>query len=99
LLAKLDTHGCVGERDRSVRRGVPALRWTMRLRQGTLVRFDSVTELTAFCRRRYQTDNVHCDSDTGEFLLRVDPRDGRAFESLIVHFEGEGTYAVLLPDP
>jgi hypothetical protein len=71
----------------------------MRVQQGTIVRFDSVVQLVAFCRRRYKTDKVHCGSENGDFLLRVDPLRGEAFESLIVHFEGEGQYVVMLPEP
>jgi hypothetical protein len=51
------------------------------------------------CRGDRQTNNVHCGSETGEFLLYVDPPHGESFESLIVHFDGEGLYAVLLPEP
>jgi hypothetical protein len=70
-----------------------------RARQGTIFRFDSVTDIVAFCRNRYQTRQVHCSSRTGELLLYVDCAGGEPFESLIVHFEGEKQYAVLLPDP
>lgn len=69
-----------------------------RTRSGTLFRFASVTELITFCRDRYRTDKVQCSSDSGEHLLSVDPFDRKAFDSLVVYFEIEGQYAVLLPD-
>lgn len=65
-------------------------------RRAALHRFGSVTELVAFCRTRYPDTNVRTLNERGDFLLRVDePR----IESLIVHFEGEGCYAVMLPEP
>lgn len=76
-----------------------ALPYRSRTPQGAVLRFDSVTQLVSFCRSRYQTDKVHCDSKTGELLLYVDRLRGESFESLVVHFEGEQQYAVLLPDP
>ena len=77
----------------------PGLPQRSRARQGTIFRFDSVTAIVAFCRHRYQTRQVHYSSRTGELLLYVDRAGGESFESLIVHFEGEKQYAVLLPDP
>jgi hypothetical protein len=68
-----------------------------RLRAGTLFRFDSVPEILAFCRSRYPTADVRTDELDGEFLLVVRSAEGVEFESLIVHFEGEQTYAVMLP--
>jgi hypothetical protein len=70
-----------------------------RVDKGELFRFDSVTKLQDFCRERYQTNKVRCSSTTGEFLLHVERPSGESFESLIVHFEGEGTYAARLPEP
>ncbi len=70
-----------------------------RVEEGELCRFDSVTKLREFCRDRYKTDKVRCGSETGEFLLQVERPGGQSFESLIVHFEGEGTYAARLPAP
>lgn len=67
-----------------------------RVLAGTLHRFDSVSAMIDACRRWYRTTDVCAVEVGGEFLLRV----GRArdpFESLIVHFEGERTYAVMLP--
>lgn len=70
----------------------------MRVVSGTLFRFDSVTEIVEFCRDRHATQTVRAGSVRGEFVLSVAPADGPGFESLIVHFEGEGCYAVMLPD-
>jgi hypothetical protein len=62
---------------------------------GTLHRFVSVTDLVAFCRARYPGADVRTVTERGDFTLVVDePR----IESLIVHFEGEGCYAVMLPE-
>jgi hypothetical protein len=67
-----------------------------RVRTGTLVRFDSVPEILAFGRERYPTAEVTTANVDDEFVLRV--RDAEVdFESLIVHFEGERTYAVMFP--
>jgi hypothetical protein len=44
------------------------------------------------------TEKVQCDSTTGELLLWVVRPDGEEFESLVVHFESEGQYVVLLPE-
>jgi hypothetical protein len=68
-----------------------------RVRNGTLFRFDSVPEILAFCRGRYPTADVATDELDGEFMLLVRSAEGVEFESLIVHFEGEQTYAVMLP--
>ncbi len=65
-----------------------------RPRSGRLHRFASVTEIVAFCRARYPGADVRTLNERGDFLLRVDEPH---FESLIVHFEGEGCYAVMLP--
>lgn len=70
-----------------------------RVRTGTLYRFDSVGEILAFCRSRYPTADVQTGEFDGDFLLMVRSSEGVDFESLIVHFEGEGTYAVMLPGP
>lgn len=64
---------------------------------GILFRFDSVVELLAFCRDRFDTPHARTATVAGEFVLCVDPPDRPPFESLIVHFEGERTYAVMLP--
>jgi hypothetical protein len=72
-----------------------------RVRSATLYRFDSVREILAFCRSRYPTADVRTEDLDGEFMLLVRSSlgiEGVEFESLIVHFEGEGTYAVMLPD-
>ena len=69
---------------------------THQSRPGTLHRFGSVTELVAFCRARYPGADVRTVNERDDFLLRIDaPR----IESLIIHFEGEGCYAVMLPEP
>ena len=68
-----------------------------RLRTGTLHRFDSASAIVAHCRRRYPTADVQTGQLDGEFLLTVRSPEGVDFESLIVHFEGEETYAVMLP--
>ena len=68
-----------------------------RVMDGTLFRFDSVAELLSFCRGRYHTHHVRTASVAGDFVVYVDPHDRPPFESLIVHFEGERTYAVMLP--
>lgn len=60
---------------------------------GRLHRFDSVTELLAFCRARYPTDKVRTTNTQDEFVLLI----GDRLESLIVHFEGSRCYAVMLP--
>jgi hypothetical protein len=70
-----------------------------RVRTGTLYRFDSVSEIRAFCRRRYPSADVATGDADGEFVLVVRDAEGEDFESLIVHFEGEGTYAVMIPGP
>lgn len=69
----------------------------MRVAEGTLCRFDSVTEMLAFCRRQYAATAARTSARAGEFVLVVERADPSRFESLIVHFEGEGVYAVLLP--
>ena len=69
----------------------------MRVQEGELVRFDSVTTLVDECRLRFATMHVRTATRGGEFLLYVKLPDGSRFESLIAHFEGEGTYAVMLP--
>jgi hypothetical protein len=69
-----------------------------RVQRGALLRFDSVTKIVELCRRRYMTEKVQCDSTTGELLLWVVRPDGEEFESLVVHFESEGQYVVLLPE-
>jgi hypothetical protein len=60
-----------------------------------LYRFDSATELVTFCRTRYPAAEVWSGSRGGEFVLQVRGAEVD-FESLIVHFEGERTYAVML---
>jgi hypothetical protein len=70
-----------------------------RVRSGTLFRFDSVREMLAGCRSRFPTADVRTENLDGDFFLLVRTAEGVEFESLIVHFEGEGTYAVMLPDP
>ncbi|MCX4242338.1 hypothetical protein [Paraliomyxa miuraensis] len=63
---------------------------------GELRRFDSVAELIALCRTRFPGAEIHTANEDGDFVLRM--RMGSwHFESLIVHFEGEGCYAVMLP--
>lgn len=69
----------------------------MRVQEGELVRFDSVSELVDECRARFATMHVRTATRGAEFLLYVKLPDGGRFESLIVHFEGEGCYAVMLP--
>ena len=65
-----------------------------RASQPKLHHFDSVAELLALCRARFPGAEVGTANQDGNFVLRV-ARDGRRhFESLIVHFEGEGCYAV-----
>lgn len=68
-----------------------------RIRTGTYHRFDSARELVTFCSERYPTADVHTTNAAGEFMLVVSGPTV-AFESLIVHFEGEGIYAVMLPN-
>jgi hypothetical protein len=70
-----------------------------RTTRGALLRFDSITQIVQHCRKRYDVEEVQYGCETGELLLRLDLRSGDAFESLIVHFEGEGVYAVMLPEP
>jgi hypothetical protein len=61
-----------------------------------LFRFDSVTALVSEVRHRHPDTEVWTERRSEDFLLCV--RGARwAFESLIVHFEGEGCYAVELP--
>lgn len=61
-----------------------------------LFRFDSVTALVSEVRHRHPDTEVWTERRSDDFLLCV--RGARlAFESLIVHFEGEGCYAVELP--
>ena len=56
--------------------------------------------MLAFCRDRYPTADVQTGEIDGDFLLLVRGAPAIDFESLIVHFEGEQTYAVMLPpDP
>ena len=68
-----------------------------RLQQGAVLRFDSVTAIIEFCRHRFQTNDLTCSSTGGELVLRVVLPNAESFETLIVHFEGEATFAVLLP--
>jgi hypothetical protein len=71
----------------------------MRVLEGELLRFDSVEDILAACRARYSTSSASTTTNfDGEHILRVRPAGGQRFESLIVHFEGEGCYAVMLPD-
>lgn len=66
------------------------------LGRARLQRFDSVSEIVAQCRSRFSEAEVNTANEDGNFVLRV--RHGHShFESLIVHFEGEGCYAVELP--
>lgn len=69
----------------------------MRLLHGELLRFDSVTKMVAACRARLAPVDVHTTYARGDLLLVVTLADGSRFESLIVHFEGERCYAVMLP--
>jgi hypothetical protein len=69
----------------------------MRLLHGELLRFDSVTEMIAACRARLGQVDVRTAYIRGDLLLDVTLADGSHFESLIVHFEGERCYAVMLP--
>jgi hypothetical protein len=68
-----------------------------RLRTGTLFRFDALQHMLAFCRSRYPTAEIRSEEIDGDFVLVVRSSEGIDFESLIVHFEGEQTYAVMLP--
>lgn len=63
--------------------------------RGTLYRFDSATEILNFCRSRYPKAKVWSGNLEDEFVLQVRGAEVD-FESLIVHFEGERTYAVML---
>lgn len=72
-------------------------RRSARVQRGTLFRFGSVSEILDFCRERYPTASVRTAERDGDFLLLVRDRTGE-FESLIVHFEGEQIYAVMLPN-
>lgn len=68
-----------------------------RVREGILRRFDSVEAILEHCRAAYRTTDVHTCERDGDFLLVVRSSEGVDFESLIVHFEGEQTHAVMLP--
>ena len=61
-----------------------------------LFRFDSVTAMVSDVRQRHPATEVWTERRSDDFLLCVRGA-GLAFESLIVHFEGEGCYAVELP--
>jgi hypothetical protein len=67
-----------------------------RLVSGSYQRFDSARDIVDFCRECYPTAEVRTSNIDGEFVLQVSGPTV-TFESLIVHFEGEETYAVMLP--
>lgn len=66
--------------------------------EGTVHRFDTLSELVKFCRTRYRTDAVRTIWQGEELLLQVDRPGGRSFESPVQHGGGEESYAALLPD-
>jgi hypothetical protein len=61
-------------------------------------RFDSLRELERFCCRRFGTLDVRSIREAGSLFVRVGLGDGRHFRRLVVHFEGERTYVVSLPE-
>jgi hypothetical protein len=67
-----------------------------RILRGSYHRFDSASGIVDFCRECYPTADVRTGNIDGEFVLVVSGPTV-LFESLIVHFEGEGVYAVMLP--
>jgi hypothetical protein len=67
--------------------------------QGKIHRFASVTDLVAFCRHRFGTDDVHTAAPHGELRVEIGFGNGRYYSELVVPFEGERTYVVLLPEP
>lgn len=66
---------------------------------GRIYRFSSLTELVTFCKHRFGTDDVHTGASRGELRLHIGFGDGKYYSELVVPFEGERTYAVLLPEP
>ena len=62
-------------------------------------RFDSVRELQRFCRLRYATLDVHASREEGSLWVKIGRGDGRYTRLLVVHFEGERTFVVGLPEP
>ncbi|KIG13832.1 Bifunctional protein: zinc-containing alcohol dehydrogenase [Enhygromyxa salina] len=85
-------------RNQSTRRKLPCTMMTYMgyIVQGTLHRFNSVTELVARCHAQFPRAEARTVNERDEFVLQV-RGIGVAFDSLIVHFEGSRCYAVMLP--
>ena len=64
----------------------------------TFHRFDSLRELIEFCRNTYGTDDVVATREGRSLVVRITPPDGEPFTRMVVHFEGERTYMVGLPE-
>ncbi|MCP3670146.1 MAG: hypothetical protein GY814_06870 [Gammaproteobacteria bacterium] len=67
------------------------------IEQGTIHRFNSVTELIALCRTQFPSAKASAANNSGDFILRV-RGGGLRFDSLIVHSEGSRCYLVMLPE-
>lgn len=62
-------------------------------------RFDSLRELLVFCRRRYDTTDVHTTTEDHELWVKIGLGDGRYGRFLVAYFSGERRYVVDLPEP
>jgi hypothetical protein len=62
-------------------------------------RFDSVRELLRFCRQRYGILDVHTAREDHSLWVKIGLGQGRYARLLVVHFEGERTFVVGLPEP
>lgn len=69
----------------------------LRVTTGAIGRFDSITEMIEFSRDFYGARDVESGHVDGELVLLVRPPAGPPFYSLIVHFDGERRYVVMLP--
>ena len=64
----------------------------------TFHRFDSLTELIEFCKKAYETEDVVATTEDGTLVVRIARKEGEAFTRMVVHFEGERTYVIGLPE-
>jgi len=64
----------------------------------TYHRFDSLTALIDFCKQRYGTEDVVATTENGTLVVRITPPGDQPFTRLVVHFEGERTYIIGLPE-
>jgi hypothetical protein len=64
----------------------------------TYHRFDSLTALIDFCKKRYSTLDVVATTEDDMLVVRITPPGDQPFTRLVAHFEGERTYVIGLPE-